>query len=188
MRVVIRGIGVLLVLAAIGSPVLARGVSEVDFLAEFEQALGERGFTAEEAAAIAEAARSLDWSDGRRADPGVVADAVARSRDEGSNLKPDKQALLAQKLAESSVRLRVEGYEPSDVSVATVEAVSVLRDQINDWKASGSEEELGQIVRTTVASVARETARAQEQERAGNRGETARDQAPVGDTPGRPGR
>ena len=171
MRHAIRGFIMVIVLVTAATAGFARGAAEVDFLSAFEVSLGERGFSQEEAGAVAEAARALDWSDGRRADAELIAEAVARTQTAGDALDPLARAQVALALAKESVRLRTEGYAPNEVAEATLAAVSVLHDQISEWKDDGTGERLGEIVRNTVSDSTREAVR----ERTPDRTEAVRD-------------
>lgn len=178
MKTTLRAIIVLTLATLLVAPMFARGNQEVDFLAKFETALGDEGFTEEEAQAIAEAARSHDWSEAEASDPELVAAGIARARDEGAELAPDENAELALELAENAVALREEGYESSEVAQATLEAVTQLQDQIREWRDGDQEEPLGDIVRETVGESAREAARERAAASGREEGESARENVP----------
>lgn len=134
----------------LATPLFARGAWEVDFPAEFEEALLAEGFSEEDAQAIAEAARSHDWSNGESADPELIAAAIAQVRADGAAMTPDQSAELALQLAESAVALEDEGYRDSEIAEATLNAVQILHGQIQAWQESGGDEILGEIIRDTV--------------------------------------
>ena len=159
MKTTLRGMIIVAMALILVAPAFARGEQEVDFLAEFEGALEDEGFTEEEAQAVAEAARSHDWSDARASDPELIAAGIARAREEGAELSPEKNAELALELAENAVALREEGYESSEVAQATLQAVTELQEQIRTWQDGDQEQPLGEIVRDTVSETAREAAR-----------------------------
>ena len=58
-----RFLALLVLVLLVAFPALARGAGEADFLAEFETYLQDEGLSAEEAQAIVEAARTMEWSD-----------------------------------------------------------------------------------------------------------------------------
>ena len=172
------GMIVLALAALLVAPAFARGSQEVDFLTEFEAALEDEGLSEEDAQAVAEAARSHDWSDAKASDPELIAAGIARAREEGAQLTPEETAELGLELAESAVALREEGYESSEVAQATLQAVSRLQEQIRTWHDGDGEEPLGEIVRNTVSEAARETARERAAESGRDAAESGRDNAP----------
>jgi hypothetical protein len=160
MKTMLRGIIVTAVLLALAAPVFAGGAQEVDFLAEFEEALRSEGVSEEEAQAVAEAARQHDWTEADAADPAVIAEAVAKVEKEGTDLTPEEIATLAHELGKNAEELeKEEGYTRSEVAQATLQAVEQMQEQIRTWHDGDQEEPLGETVRNTVSETARKAAR-----------------------------
>lgn len=159
MKMHARGMLVMAALVLLAAPIFAAGNQEVDFLAEFEAALVDEGLSEDQAQAIAEAARSFDWSDANRADPEVVAEAVASVEDDDDPLTPDENAQLALELARTMEDLEDDGHTRSEVATAALEAVAQLQEQIRAWHDGDQEEPLGETVRNTVSDRVRSAAR-----------------------------
>jgi hypothetical protein len=116
-----------------------------------------------------------------RVDPELIAEAVVRVDDEGTELSAEERAELALELSENAADLRADGYSRSEVAEATLGAVEELQSQIRTWKDGDQEEPLGETVRNTVSERAREASRARETEERGERPEDtpAADKAPA---------
>lgn len=186
MKTLVRVLFFSALILVLATPLFARGAQEVDFLAEFEEALQAEGLSEEDAQAIAEAARPLDWSEGEDADPALIAEALVNARENGAELNAEQNASLALELARNAAELEGQGYTLSEIATATLAAVETLRVQIQEWQAGDTDAILGDAVRDTVRDAATTVAeeRGDDNDEPAARETPADDKVPVEPGPG----
>jgi hypothetical protein len=130
-----------------------------EFVTELTQLLEREGWSGDEVAELATRARELDWESAKNADPQAVALALELTRSEDDELEGPEQARLALELAAQSTEMRELGFDDMSVARTALRATQRTLSQIQEWKESGQEGNLGQMIRNQVSDAVRSQAR-----------------------------
>lgn len=130
----------------------------------------QEGWSGQDVAALATAARDLDWEGTDAADPAVVALALRLGEQEAEEMEPLDQARLALELALVAVEMESLGYGEREVARVTLNGVRDALGEIQGWQREGREgRNLGLLVRNRIRTQLRKTHQVRVREDALNR-------------------
>ncbi|MFW6182001.1 MAG: hypothetical protein ACOC8N_09645 [Spirochaetota bacterium] len=130
---------------------------------------GQEGWSGQDVAALATAARDLDWDGTENADPAVVALALQLGKQEAEEMEPLDQARLALQLALVAVEMESLGYGEREVARVALYGV---RDALGEMQAilrERGEADLGLLIRNRIRSQLRNAHQVRVREDALNR-------------------
>jgi hypothetical protein len=140
------------------------------FVQELTRMLEEQeGWSGQEVAALAAAARDLDWEGTEAADPEVVALALQLGEREAVEIQPRDQARLALQLALAAVEMESLGYREREVARVTLNGVRDALGEVQARLRERREADLGQLARNRIRNQLRKAHQVQVREDALNR-------------------
>ncbi len=149
------GLLVAAILIAAAAPVFALESGGPSFVPGLLAQLSTDGWSTQETEALSAAASQLDWSGTQGGDPQVVALALELAKSQDQSLSATEEAQLGLQLAQSAVQMSAVGLDTHSEAAAALAAVRGVLAAIQAWRAGGSQGDLGELIRESVARAVR---------------------------------